>query len=75
MPENFPGGEFILKDATFDDFIGTIRSVTAGERVLPPRMTGTLFSQIARVAVQRGREAFFDAVHMTQREREVISVI
>ena len=39
---------FILKDATFDDFVGTIRSVARGERVLPVPMTGTLFSQIAR---------------------------
>ncbi len=66
---------FILKDATFDDFVGTIRSVAQGERVLPPRMTGTLFSQIARIAVQRGREAALEAVHMTPREREVIALI
>src|SRR4051812_9265024 len=29
---------FILKDATLEDFISTIRSVAAGARVLPPRM-------------------------------------
>ena len=66
---------FILKDATFDDFVETIRSVAKGVRVLPPRMTGTLFSQIARVAVQRGRSAALEAVHMTPREREVIALI
>ena len=66
---------FILKDATFDDFVGTIRSVAEGGRVLPPRMTGTLFSQIARAAVQRGVSEALDAVRMTQREREVIALI
>lgn len=66
---------FILKDATFDDFVETIRSVAKGVRVLPPRMTGTLFSQIARVAVQRGRSEALEAVHMTPREREVIALI
>jgi DNA-binding NarL/FixJ family response regulator len=66
---------FILKDATFDDFVGTIRSVAEGERVLPPRMTGTLFSQIAKSAVQRGGAAALDSVRMTQREREVIGLI
>lgn len=66
---------FILKDATFDDFVGTIRSVADGARVLPPRMTGTLFSQIAEAAVQRGGEVALEAVRMTQREREVISLI
>lgn len=66
---------FILKDATFDDFVGTIRSVAEGERVLPPTMTGTLFSQIAKIAVQSGRDAALEAVHMTPRERDVISLI
>ena len=66
---------FILKDATFEDFVGTIRAVAEGERVLPPRMTGTLFSQIALVAVQRGREVSMESVHMTQRERQVIDLI
>jgi DNA-binding NarL/FixJ family response regulator len=66
---------FILKDATFEDFIGTIRSVAGGARVLPPPMTGTLFSQIARVAVRRGGAAAHEAVRMTQRENEVIALI
>jgi DNA-binding NarL/FixJ family response regulator len=66
---------FILKDATFEDFVGTIRSVAAGRHVLPPPMTGTLFSQIARAAVQRGREIALEAVHMTPRELEVIALI
>ncbi len=66
---------FILKDATFEDFVGTIRSVAEGARVLPATMTGTLFSQIARAAVDRGAEAAIEAVRMTQREREVIALI
>ena len=66
---------FILKDATFEDFVGTIRSVADGARVLPPRMTGSLFSQIADVAVRRGRESALEAVRMTPREREVIALI
>ncbi|HET7189778.1 MAG TPA: response regulator transcription factor, partial [Gemmatimonadaceae bacterium] len=66
---------FILKDATFDDFVGTIRSVAQGGRVLPPRMTGTLFSQIARAAVKRGADDALAEVRMTQREREVVGLI
>ena len=66
---------FILKDATFEDFVGTIRSVAGGQRVLPPPMTATLFSQIARTAVKQGRTAVLEAVHMTIREREVIALI
>jgi DNA-binding NarL/FixJ family response regulator len=66
---------FILKDATFEDVVGTIRLVAGGARVLPPPMTGTLFSQIARVALQRGEAAAHQEVRMTRREREVISLI
>jgi two-component system NarL family response regulator len=66
---------FILKDATFEDFVATIRSVASGVRVLPPRMTGTLFSQIARTAVKRGAAEAIEAVRMTPREREVIALI
>ena len=66
---------FILKDATFEELVGTIRSVAAGARVLPPRMTGTLFSQIAEAAVVRGRESALASVHLTEREREVIELL
>jgi DNA-binding NarL/FixJ family response regulator len=66
---------FILKDATFEDFVGTIRLVADGVRVLPPPMTGTLFSQIARVAVRREKAAALEGVRMTRRELEVIELI
>jgi DNA-binding NarL/FixJ family response regulator len=38
-------------------------------------MTGTLFTQIARVAVRRGKAAALEGVRMTQREHEVIELI
>ena len=66
---------FILKDATAADFVGTLRSVAGGTRVLPPRMTSTLFSQIAEVAVGRNDAAVLALVRMTRREREVIGRI
>ncbi len=66
---------FILKDATFEDLVSTIRSVAEGAHVLPPQMTSTLFSQIAREAVGRGRAAALEAVRITPREREVIDLI
>lgn len=66
---------FVLKDATFDEFVATIRSVAAGGKVLPPRMTQSLFSQIAMAADARGREHMLEDVRMTRREREVIDLI
>jgi len=66
---------FILKDATFDDLVTTIRSVAEGAHVLPPAMTSSLFSQIAKEAIVRGRAAAMESVRMTTREREVTGLI
>jgi DNA-binding NarL/FixJ family response regulator len=66
---------FIMKDATLDDLVNTIRSVAHGVHVLPPQMTSTLFSQIAKDAIVRGRTDALDAVRLTPREREVIDLI
>jgi DNA-binding NarL/FixJ family response regulator len=66
---------FIMKDATLDDLVRTIRSVAEGINVLPPQMTGSLFSQIARDAVERGRPEVLESVRMTPRERQVINLI
>ncbi len=66
---------FVLKDATFDEFVETIRSVAAGKNVLPPRMTESLFAQIAREAAGQERSHVEEDVRMTPREREVIDLI
>jgi DNA-binding NarL/FixJ family response regulator len=66
---------FILKDATLEDLVNTIRTVAEGARVLPPRVRGTLFSRIARDAVAKGRPDALRSVRMTPREREVINLI
>jgi DNA-binding NarL/FixJ family response regulator len=55
--------------------VETIRAIARGERILPSRMTGSLFSQIAHAAVSRGVETTLEAVRMTQREHEVIALI
>ena len=66
---------FILKDATVEDLVATIRTVAEGDQVLPPEMTSTLFSQIAKEALVRGRAVAGSTVRMTAREREVIALI
>lgn len=67
---------FIMKDATLDDLVRTIRAVAGGAHVLPPQMTTTLFTQIAKDAMTRGgRSAAMESVRMTPREREVINLI
>lgn len=66
---------FVLKDSTFDDFVETIHSVAAGQKVLPPRMTQSLFSQIANAAVREKKAETLEDVRMTPRESEVIALI
>lgn len=66
---------FIMKDATLEDLVTTIRSVAAGGSVLPVTMVNTLFSQIARDAVEKGRTDVLESVRMTPREIQVIGLI
>jgi len=66
---------FVLKDCPFDDFVDTIRSVAVGQKVLPPRMTQSLFSQIAKAAVREEAAETLEEVRMTRRESEVIALI
>jgi DNA-binding NarL/FixJ family response regulator len=66
---------FIMKDASFDEFVETIRAVAAGAEVLPQALTNTLFSQIARNAVVGSNARVLEAVRLTTREREVIDLL
>ncbi|HWZ28301.1 MAG TPA: response regulator transcription factor [Gemmatimonadales bacterium] len=66
---------FIVKDATIDDFIKTIRSVADGADVVPPALTATLLSHIVDQAVTRSTAAVLESVQLTNREREITSHI
>ena len=67
---------FILKDATVNDFLKTIRSVVKGLQVLPPNLTGSLFSQIVENAINGLQPSeIIDSVRMTKREKQVIELI
>jgi DNA-binding NarL/FixJ family response regulator len=69
---------FILKDATMEDFLKTIRSVARGVKVLPSAMTGSLFSQIIEHAVNGPKKSaarLMESVRMTRRERQVMNLV
>ena len=66
---------FILKDASLNDLLITIRSVAEGSTVLPPLLIDSLFSQIVEHAVREGKPKLKGAVKMTKREREVIGLL
>ena len=66
---------FILKDATVKEFLGTIRSVVRGIKVLPPSLTDSLFSHVVELALKKRKGRTTNAVRMTKREREIIALI
>ncbi|MCK9209993.1 MAG: response regulator transcription factor [Ignavibacteriaceae bacterium] len=67
---------FILKDANVTEFYKTIRSVFQGAQVLPPNLTGSLFSQIIEHAVNGYKPTeIVESVRMTKRERQVVELI
>jgi DNA-binding NarL/FixJ family response regulator len=66
---------FILKDATIEDVLATIRSVAKGMKILPPVLTGSLFTHIVDLALRMGKGKLRDAVRMTKREREIVVLI
>jgi two-component system nitrate/nitrite response regulator NarL len=69
------GTGFILKNAPVGDWIQTIKSVAAGEKVLPPVLTNSLFTQIVDFAIRNGADKHTDSVQFTHREREVVDLI
>jgi len=67
---------FILKDATVNDFLRTIRSVAQGKKILPPHLTDSLFSQIIEHAINGTKKfSLIKSVRMTKREKQVIELI
>ncbi|MBK7594534.1 MAG: response regulator transcription factor [Gemmatimonadetes bacterium] len=66
---------FIMKDASFEEFLTTIRAVADGQQVLPPELTNSLFTQIAALAIRKGKPRLLEAVGLTERERQVIDLI
>ena len=67
---------FILKDAGITEFYKTIRSVSAGAKVLPPHLTGSLFSQIIKHAVTAFKPSIIaESVRMTKRELQVVELV
>jgi DNA-binding NarL/FixJ family response regulator len=67
---------FTLKDIGVPEFLKTIRLVFAGTQVLPPHLTGSLFSQIVDHALKVfSSNEIDDSVRLTKREQQVIALI
>ena len=66
---------FLLRDATLEEFVTTIRTVARGERVLPAPLTAKLFAHIAEPGVGRSEPAMAKPPKVTKREREMLDLI
>lgn len=72
---------FTLSDATADDLVDTVRSVSDGEHVLPEELTTPLFVQIAAEGIVLDDDAPGPplrakvAISLTLREQEVVALL
>ncbi|HSW28520.1 MAG TPA: response regulator transcription factor [Longimicrobiales bacterium] len=72
---------FVLKDATAEDLVDTVRSVADGAHVLPDELTSPLFVQIAAEGIELDDDAPGPTVRakvevsLTLREQEVVALL
>jgi DNA-binding NarL/FixJ family response regulator len=66
---------FLMKDASFDEFVATIRAVAGGAEVLPQALTSSLFTQITANSSRGSRARLLESVRLTERERQVIGLL
>ncbi len=63
---------YVLKEASFEYLVESIRSVQQGESFCSPRMAASLFSRVAELAGERVSE---NSIKLTPREVEIINKI
>ena len=66
---------YVLKEASFDTLVETIRAAHRGESFSSPLVTASLFSRIAELAGERVLKIPLSSVKLTPREVEIINQI
>jgi DNA-binding NarL/FixJ family response regulator len=66
---------YVLKEATFDYLLETIRAVHQGESFCSPRMAASLFSRIAELAAERLPGSLQHSIKLTARELDILNEI
>jgi DNA-binding NarL/FixJ family response regulator len=67
---------FVSRDATLEDFLSTIRSVTKGIKVLPATTADSLFSKVVEQAIQAGTvDRVMATLKLTKREQDVMGLL
>ncbi|MCI0473028.1 MAG: response regulator transcription factor, partial [Ignavibacteria bacterium] len=66
---------FVLKNATVEEFISTIRAVAAGVKYIPKNSRDFLLTQIVEYGIKSGKTGLMRAMKLTKREKEVLILI
>jgi len=67
---------FILKDATTEEFMNTLRSVAKGDKIFPSQMHSTMISEIVDSAVDELMHSkLAESIRMTEKEKKIIEFI
>ena len=69
------GSGFILKSASLQDYVDTIKAVAKGAKVLPAVLTASLFTQIIESALKSEKGIPSSAIQLTSREKEIVDLI
>lgn len=69
------GCAFILKSASVEDYVKTIRAVASGSTVLPKSLTTSLFEQIVQERLRESTSTLARATPLTRREVEIVGLI
>jgi len=69
------GSGFILKSASLEDYVKTIKAVATGKKVLPDALTASLFTQIVESAIKSEQGISGNDTQLTNREREIVDLI
>lgn len=67
---------FIVRGATLEDFLSTVRSVAKGKTILPPTTADSLFSKVVELALQGGTtDRVMATLKLTKREQDVVDLL
>lgn len=69
------GSGLIVKSASPQEYVETVRAVARGEKVLPAVLTASLFTQIVESALASGRDIPDSAIKLTRREKQIVDLV
>ena len=66
---------YIMKEASFDELLHTIRAVYHEQTLCSPRIVASVFSRIAELSWKLSRREILPQIRLTPREKEILELI